>query len=118
MSPYPEYAPSGFSQVLCDSTISFFVALQLRNPIRTVALRIVAMIWASMPETSINKHSEALANKYKIGTAVKWMTPSPAFDAVHPEYFDQCEFGFTISARTYGRHYTAAFSLRYYVWHT
>ena len=68
MLPYPDNAPPSFSQALAYELISFDISVELGSPVCRVSSWCIAMVGASMPETSIHEHSDALAREDDIGT--------------------------------------------------
>ncbi len=64
--PEPQYAPTIHLQGFVYPLVSSAIACKLRRPVRAVSLRLGAMHFTAMPETSIEKHRYPHARKHHI----------------------------------------------------
>jgi hypothetical protein len=67
MLPYPNNAPSGFSQTPIDESVANLVSIELLLPKGAVVRGQIRMFWAAVPETTIYENSRALMEKDKVG---------------------------------------------------
>jgi hypothetical protein len=66
--PQPDYSPAILSEALRDEPVSLSIALQLRLPIASITTGRMAVLRASVPEASVNKHGNACSRKHDVCT--------------------------------------------------
>jgi hypothetical protein len=57
------------AQGSCDLSVSLLVAGQFLQPVRSIGLRRVAALWASVPEAPVDEHGDPLGAKEEVRTA-------------------------------------------------
>jgi hypothetical protein len=81
MLPQPDDGPACGAEGAFDCGVALSVAAKFGEPVCTVAARLSAVLWATVPETAVNEDGEALAPKDEIGVASHGLVPAPAGDA-------------------------------------
>lgn len=72
--PYPDHCPAQFLKARVGVSISLSILLDLVGPKVTVRLADRMVLWAPMPEATIDEYCDLPSRKYEI------CTPSQAFD--------------------------------------
>jgi hypothetical protein len=115
--PQPDDGPACGAEAAFDIVVAFSVAAELGEPVCTIAARLAAVLWATVPETAVNEDGKALAPKDEIGTAWQRLMAAPAGDAGGTKDGRELKFGVFIAARADGCHDLAALCLCEYVGH-
>jgi hypothetical protein len=102
--PKPENRPAPAAENSSDFPIALPVAVELGNPIGAVGCRCSGVARASMPKTTIYKHSKALRAKNKIRRSRKRLVSPPASNPGSAKNRDKLQFGDFVSTRVYCSH--------------
>lgn len=100
MLPEPQYhPPCGFERGVCFA-IALDVALKLRQPVLGVALRQCRMLWATMPEATVDEDSDPLAREDDVGSpaAAQGGEIDPVAQPRGVHQPAHCEFGLGVPA--------------------
>jgi len=106
--PNPDYAPSKSLELLTNFPVTRPVAIQLPLPELPIGRRSSSVCRASVPETPIHKHRDAMLGEDEIWSTENCGTSSPPPNAVHPEDGDQSQFGGRILSAFHACHYCGA----------
>jgi len=66
--PRPQDAPTGVGERLVYGEVAGNVALELRTPVVGVGLRLSSVLWASVPEATVDEYGESRASKDDVGS--------------------------------------------------
>lgn len=83
------HSPPVRPQVSCDLSVTALVMFQLLFPICPIRRRRLRMLWACMPETSIDKNCDSLRSENEIGPSESGLMPTPPLDAMAFEHLHQ-----------------------------
>lgn len=81
MLPQPDDSPACGAEGAFDNGVALSVATKFGEPVCTVAARLAAVLWATVPETAVNEDGETCVAKGEIGAAEEWLMPAPTGDA-------------------------------------
>jgi len=65
--PRPQDAPAGVCKRFVHGAVAGNVALELRTPVVGVGLRLSSVLWASVPEATVDEYGESRASKHDVG---------------------------------------------------
>jgi hypothetical protein len=104
VAPNAENSPAKFAKQPGNSTVAGGVAGDFAFPILAVSAGHAVVPRAAMPETTVNKDSQALTAENEVGTANERLVATPACDAGGAHDGDQLQLGGFIAARADGGH--------------
>jgi hypothetical protein len=109
MLPKPKNHPPFALESLVDHQIPPHVRFELSVPEITIGFGFGSVLWASVPETSVNKHGDLLRPKDKIRTDETSADPhgnvsSPPFDAISAHGMKHSNLGCLVALGAYPGH--------------
>ena len=76
--PDAQHSPTCFTKRPVYQAVAGLVPRQLLSPESAVRNRLAGVNWASVPETTVNKHGEPLLPKDEVGLSEYGLIPPPA----------------------------------------